>query len=173
VRRTASGRYAAGAQLVLIGLTAMRGSTLYDLAEPHLRRLSADTGETANLSVRTGRSQWVYLRQVLSTRSIHHASRIGRVLPLEGTAAGAALDGRVGAAGYAIALGTLEPEVAAVAAPIGLPGGAIAGALSVSAPAYRVDEAALAAIGVRVVEAASRLSLELVGASASSGGVRP
>src|SRR5688572_32347883 len=49
VRRDLEGRYAPGARLLQVGLASLRSYSLYDLAEPHLQRLSQASGETANL----------------------------------------------------------------------------------------------------------------------------
>lgn len=165
VRKDDSGRFLPGVRLMLIGLSALRGSTLYDLADPFLHELAQSTGETANLAARADGQHWIYLRQVLSRHAIHHASRIGRVMPVADTAVGAALSGDLGPGGYAARCRTFEPDVCAVAAPIVLPSGVVAGALSVSGPYYRLDETTVADYGARVARAARELSLQLGGAA--------
>lgn len=161
VRRNGEHRYAPGTRLVQIGLSAVRGLSIYEVSEPHLRRLSEASGETANLSVRADANNAVYLRQVVSPRSVHHASWLGRMLPIRRTAAGAAIAGRVNARGYVARRNTLERDVSAIAAPVYGPGGKIVAAFSITAPSYRVGEKDLQRLGALVVEEAERASAAL------------
>jgi DNA-binding IclR family transcriptional regulator len=161
VRRDGENRYAPGSRLVQLGLSAVRGLTVYELAEPHLRRLSEASGETANLSVRADADHAVYLRQVVSPRSVHHASWLGRMLPLRKTAAGAAIRGRVSRLGYVARRNTLERDVTAIAAPVYGPGGEIVAAFSITAPSYRVGDKDLRRLGALVVAEAQKASLAL------------
>jgi DNA-binding IclR family transcriptional regulator len=161
VRRNGANRYAPGTRLVQIGLSAVRSLTIYEVCEPHLRRLSAASGETANLSVRADANNAVYLRQVVSPRSVHHASWLGRMLPIRKTAAGAAIAGRVNERGYVARRNTLERDVTAIAAPVYGPGGEIVAAFSITAPSYRIGEKDVRRIGALVVEEAQRASAAL------------
>ena len=147
-----------------IGLSALRGVSLYEVAEPHLRRLAEGSGETANLAVRADREQSIYLRQVLSQRAIRHVSWIGRMLPLKRTAVGAALTGRLGEQGYVARRKTVEPDVTAVAAPIYGPGGGIVAAFSITGPSYRISDEDLPRFGLLLVEEARLATAELGGA---------
>lgn len=161
VQRDADGRYRPGMQLIRMGLNALRGQTLFELAEPHLQALAERTGETANLAVRSDSQHWVYLRQVLSRRAIHHGAWTGRLLPLSGTATGAALLGGTGTLGYVVQRGAVEPDVTAVAAPVLGPTGHIAGALSITGPSYRIGDGDLAKFGAALSDQATRLSAQL------------
>jgi len=161
VRRDGENRYAPGTRLVQLGLSAVRSLTIYELAEPHLRRLSEASGETANLSVRADAHNAVYLRQVVSPRTVHHASWLGRMLPIRRTAAGAAIAGRVNALGYVARRNTLERDVTAIAAPVYGPGGEIVAALSITAPSYRVADKDLRRLGELVVAEAQKASIAL------------
>lgn len=172
VTRDATGRYGAGARLLQVGLSALRGSSLYELAGPYLRELSEASSETANLAVRVDADNAIYLRQVISPKSIHHSTWLGMMLPLEKTSAGAALLGRVGPHGYATARGTLERDVTAVAAPVRDAGGGIVAALSITGPTFRIADEVLARFGALVVDAARRASAQL-GAPADPGRSRP
>lgn len=163
VRRDGENRYAPGTRLVQIGLSAVRSLSIYELAEPHLRRLSEASGETANLSVRADAKNAVYLRQIVSPRSVHHASWLGRMLPIRKTAAGAAIAGSVNAHGYVARRNTLERDVTAIAAPVYGPGGQIVAAFSITAPSYRVGEKDLRRIGELVAEEAQKASMALGG----------
>ena len=162
--RQGDGRYGPGIRLVQIGLSALRGVSLYEVAEPHLRRLAEGSGETANLAVRADREQSIYLRQVLSQRAIRHVSWIGRMLPLKRTAVGAALTGRLGEQGYVARRKTVEPDVTAVAAPIYGPGGGIVAAFSITGPSYRISDEDLPRFGLLLVEEARLATAELGGA---------
>ncbi len=159
-QRLADGRYSAGMRLVQVGLSALRNLSIYDLAEPHLRRLSEASGETANLAVRADGNQAIYLRQVLSERTIRHASWVGRSLPLERTAIGSALTGRVNERGFAVKRNAFEPDVTAIAAPIYGAGPEIVAAFSLTGPSYRISDADLERFGSLVTEEARSASME-------------
>lgn len=162
-RRDADGRYGPGTRLLQVGLAALHRTSLYDLAEPHLRRLSEASGETANLALRADEANAIYLRQVVSPRSIHHASWLGRMLDLRKTAVGAALLGQVEANGYLARRDTLEPGVTAIAAPVYGPGGRIVAALSITGPSFRITERDVARFGALVAKEA-RLASAALGA---------
>jgi DNA-binding IclR family transcriptional regulator len=161
VRRIGDGRYAPGARLLQMGLAALRSTDVYDLVEPHLHHLSEQSGETANLAVRADEQNAIYLRQVISPRTIHHASWLGRMLDLGKTAVGAALLGELGAEGYVGRRDTLEAGVTAVAAPVYGPGGRIVAALSITGPSFRITEGELARFGRLVAKEAALASQRL------------
>lgn len=161
VKRDAGGRYVPGTRLMQIGLASLRGSSVYALAEPHLRRLSQTSGETANLAVRADAGHAIYLRQVVSPHSIHHASWLGRTLALRKTAVGAALLGEIEAGGYVARRNTLELGVTAIAAPVYGPAGGIIAAFSITGPSFRISERNVARFGALVVKEARIASLEL------------
>lgn len=161
VERDARG-YAPGVQLARIGLGALRRFAAHLVSERHLRRLVTLTGETANLAVKANESQAVYLRQVYSTKSLRHASWIGKPLPMTTSASGAALRGLVGNVGYAARRDMVERGFTAIAAPIYDASGEIVAAISVAGPSSRIDNKTLARIGRVVVEQARLASSEMV-----------
>ena len=161
VRRDGAGSFAPGTRLMQIGLASLRGLSIYDLSEPHLRALSEASGETANLAVRADAGHAIYLRQVVSPHSIHHASWLGRMLPLRRTAVGTALSGKVERSGYVARRDTLEPGVTAIAAPVYGPGGEITAAFSITGPSFRIAEREIPRIGALVVRQARLASVEL------------
>lgn len=167
VRRDLEGRYGPGLRLMQLGLAALRSTDLYDLAEPHLRRLSEQTGETANLAVRGDDTNAIYLRQVVSPRSIHHAAWLGRLIDLKKTAVGAALLGEVGEKGYVARRNTLEPDVTAIAAPVFGAGGRIVAAFSITGPSFRITDRDIARFGPLVATQAALASAELGAPQAS------
>jgi DNA-binding IclR family transcriptional regulator len=97
----------------------------------------------------------------VSRRAVRAESWVGRTIPLRGTAMGAALRGQLGPEGFAVMSAAVEPDVTAIAAPFRDHLGGIAGALSVTAPAYRTTDEAAAAHGRALVEHANALSREL------------
>ncbi|HEY0879743.1 MAG TPA: IclR family transcriptional regulator [Zeimonas sp.] len=161
VERDAEGRYRSGARLLQVGLSALRGSSLYELSEPFLRGLSEASGETANLAIPVDEHHAIYLRQVISPKSIHHATWVGRSLPLDCTAVGGALRGLAETAGYVAMRDTLERDVTAVAAPVRDAGGRVVGALSITGPSFRISDDDLARFGRLVADAARRASMQL------------
>lgn len=163
VAREEDGRYGPGPALVRLGLGALRGLPLHERSGPFLSALSARTGESANLAVPEGENRAIYLRQVISPRTIRHQSWLGRPFPLKRTAVGRALIGRVEADGRYATRTTREPDVSAVAAPVHGPGGDIVAALSMTGPTYRIDDETLCRHGDAVVELAREFSLALGG----------
>lgn len=169
VRRDSEGRYAPGTRLLQAGLAALRGTDIYDLSEPHLRRLSEASGETANLVTRADADNAIYLRQVLSAHSLHHAGWLGRLLPISATAAGQALLGHAGREGYLAMRDALEEGVTAVAAPVRGADGRIVASLSITGPGFRIRDSQLARFGALLVAEAAQLS-EALGAPALAPG---
>lgn len=161
VTRNAEGHYGPGARLMQIGSASLRGFRVYDLAQPHLLSLSQGSGETSNLAVRVDSENAVYLRQVVSPRSIHHASWLGRTLSLRKTAVGAALLGETESGGYIARRNTLDPDVTAIAAPVYGPAGEIIAAFSITGPTFRISEGDLIRFGALVVEETRSASVEL------------
>ena len=161
VRRGPDRRYVVGSRLVGLALAALQSTRLYEMAGPHLRALSEETGGTANLGLLDDDGRVLYLRQSPSRHAIRHATWPGRTIPAQGTAISAALLGRVPAEGYVATRRTIEPDVTAVAAPIFGPDDDIVGALSLTGPTFRISDHALAVIGRAVARQAQRASLEL------------
>jgi DNA-binding IclR family transcriptional regulator len=160
VRRGEDGRFRSGPELVRLAAATLRAEPAYELADPHLAALTLATGETANLGV-AGADGVVYLRQSASPRTVRAESWVGRTVPLQGTAIGAAVRGEVGAGGFVVTAAAVEPDVTAIAAPFRDHRGEIAGALSVTAPTYRTSDSDAAAYGRAVVQHANELSREL------------
>ena len=145
VARDDSGGYRAGPRLVQLGAQALAREPLVRMCTPALQNVVRVSGESAYLSVRGPGSTALYVAMIEGTHSIRHSSWVGRTVPLEGSAVGAVLLGRVPAAGYVILRSGVERDVTAVAAPIRAPGGATGdlniGALSIVGPDYRMDRA--------------------------------
>jgi DNA-binding IclR family transcriptional regulator len=169
---------------------AVRGDDLVRLAEPCLRRLAEESGETANLIVpRPGATEAI--AQVDGRHVLGAANWIGRELGLHCTAAGkvflafgvlslpdgelaqltpatitdraalaADLD-RVRSTGYATLVDELEPGLAAVGAPVRDASGAVVAALTVAGATLRLPAQRLALLGRVAVEQADALSARL------------
>lgn len=161
LRKTESGRYACAARLVSIALATLQGMSIYEVSLPHLTALRDATGETANLAVPGQDGRPIYSRQVESTRSIRHKVWLGETLPSEGTAMGDAMLGTLDEDGFAMRLGSIEPDVAAVAAPVRDGVGTIIGAFSITMPLYRANEDKMRRYGLLVVDHANQASTEL------------
>jgi urocanate hydratase len=134
------GGYRSGPRMLQLGAQALAHDQLIPRCGPSLRSLVEATGESAYLSVRGPGATALYVSLVEGTHSIRHASWVGRTGPLEDSAVGAALLGRVPDGGYVSRRSAVETDVIAIAAPIRRPGG-IAGALSIVGPDYRIDHA--------------------------------
>ncbi len=161
LKKTEAGSYVFGPRMLKIALACLRGSSLFELAGPRLLSLRDRTGETANLAVRNGPDTAIYVRLEESPKPIRHNTWLGQPVPLHGTAIGAAILGDLDARGYAVLMGSLEPDVAAIAAPVRDNQGEIVAAISITMPLYRASETLAASIGEMLCVEAGRLSLEL------------
>src|SRR5262249_19131242 len=121
------------------------------------------TGENTNLAVRVDQRSFSYVRQVMTRHSVRHATWVGRLQPLKGTANGAVLLGNVPPAGYVATRKTIEPDITAIAAPLYAPGGQIIASLSITAPTYRITDHKLTQFARLLVDGASRVSQLLNG----------
>lgn len=82
--------YAAGPQLIKVGLAAVDGLSLRRLARPVLERLCEEVSETVHL-VRFFGTNVVFLDSVETTRGLRVGSRIGRYMLAHCTACGKAI----------------------------------------------------------------------------------
>jgi urocanate hydratase len=121
--------------------------------------LAEATGESAYLAVRE-RTSAVYLTAAESSRAIRHTGWVGRTVPLDITAVGAALTGD----GSPVAhrnVGAVEPDVSAAVAPVVGPDGDVVAAISVLGPAQRLRGRALDVTAAAVLAAAEALGRDL------------
>lgn len=160
VRRGPDRLYRLGPQVVQLGLVALRDMSLYEAARPHLRVLAEGTGESVQLGVLSGRDV-LYIDQVSSYRLVQVASWVGRTVPVDGTAIGAAIQGRVCPAGYTSTRHTIDPDVSSVAAPVFDQSGAIVGAINIIGPTYRISDEQLERMGMLVAEHTRQISARL------------
>jgi IclR family transcriptional regulator, acetate operon repressor len=169
-------RYRLGVEIIRLGTLALRSFDIVERMQPAMEKLSGRTGETINLAVPDG-AGILNVAELPSTyilscssgwtgrRTRPHAVANGKVLLAYGAipfprvlerytastitsldALRAELDA-VRADGYAKAVGELEDELVAVAAPVFAPAGACVAALSISGPAHRMPAEKLDALG--------------------------
>ena len=71
-----TGRYQLGPRILELGLSALSRLDIYELSRPHLRRLVAETGETAHIGIlRDG--EITSIANVRSTQALHAPSEVG------------------------------------------------------------------------------------------------
>jgi DNA-binding IclR family transcriptional regulator len=187
-----TGRYRLGPRLVELGNAALGQLDLRQLARPHLRALVAATGETATLSVPAERDA-VTVEFEQSPRSVQSVARLGRPSVGHATATGKvmlAFGGRplpegslqrytertttdpaalarelrsVRERGWAAAVEERERELAAIAAPVPGPGGALTAILGVQGPVPRFGRAERERAAAHLLAAAAALSARLGG----------
>lgn len=87
VRQDESKRYRVGPRLFMQAAGAFTENTLVDLAQPHLRRLADETGETAHLAVRADNGIAV-IAKVEARSPIRSSERLGIIRPAHCTALG-------------------------------------------------------------------------------------
>ena len=161
--------------------TSVAEDRLLTLAPAILRRLVAELGESAHLSVRQG-AQVLTLLSESPSSTLHAPGRVGGLAPIATTSAGRVLVsdlgedelvelGLAGASaaiararedGFAIVREEFEPGVVAAAVPIRDAAGRVLAALNVSAPRFRF-EARLDEAAQLLIEVAGELSAELRG----------
>lgn len=142
VRRDEAGDYAAGPTILRIAASLRAGSLLdrlTALAQPHLDRLTARTGESTYLAVSDGRVG-TYVATAESPRAIRHVGWIGQHVALEASALGAAL-AEPGVT--AIRTGAIEPDITAICRAVPT-AGELAIAISIVGPEHRLTEAVCA-----------------------------
>jgi IclR family transcriptional regulator, acetate operon repressor len=159
-REEAGGTYRPGSRLIQLGAQALSNESLIDLAKPVMERLVADVGESVYLSVVGHGGTALYISIVEGTHSVRHASWVGRTVPLDTSAAGHALCGRVPEQGFVIVERGVEADVTAIACPIYSEARVVA-ALSLVIPSYRLSRAQAAKHGRKLVKAATALSAGL------------
>ena len=128
------GTYSLGLELVSLASRVDYVDTLRIAARAHLVQLRDATHETASLLVRDG-DHALYVDQVESRHVLRIASWVGRRVPLEGTATGAALADRTTAH---VARDVVEPGVTAIACAVDV--AHQDAAISILAPGWRIRE---------------------------------
>jgi len=172
VVRDRGGRFRLGGRLVGWGAAAGAGLALVEPARAVLERLSAETGESAQLYVREG-DQRVCVATHERPTGLRDTVALGATMPLTKGSGGrvllawapdrerfdvdAGVLATVRAAGWAATVGEREPGVASVSAPVRV-GGAVVAAISVSGPAERLGRDPGSRFADPVVAAAADLA---------------
>lgn len=159
LRRDSRGRFALGPKLVELGRAASDGFSLSELARTALEQLVADTGESAQLYVRSG-DRRICIDAVESPHGLRTIVAIGATLPLDRGSAGRVLsqEPSVLRRGWAESVGEREAGVASVSAPIFDKAGTIRAAVSVSGPISRTTKSPGSKYATAVLEAAKSIS---------------
>ena len=156
VSRDESGDFRPGASVIQLGALALGHESLVSLCTPAMKGLVAKTGESCYLSIPGPGDTGIYIAIVEGTRSVRHASWVGRSIPLEGSAAGQILTGGQPDRGFAVVRSGVEDDVTAVAAPVVM-GGRTVAAMSIVVPSYRLNEKKALHIGEELVKVASNI----------------
>ena len=90
VERTATGKFRLGLRLFDFGYRAIEQYALRDRAQPHLRRLVAETEETAHLCI-LEQARVIYIDKIEPARSVRMITRIGSSNPVHCTSVGKAI----------------------------------------------------------------------------------
>ena len=90
VERTTSGKFRLGLRLFDFGNRAIEQYDLRDRAQPHLRRLVAETEETAHLCILEA-AHVIYIDKIEPARSVRMITRIGASNPVYCTSVGKAI----------------------------------------------------------------------------------
>jgi len=128
------GSYSLGLELVSLASRVGRVDRLRIACRPHLIRLRDATQETANLIVHDG-DHALYVDQVESRYSLRHSGWVGRRVPLEGTATGAAFSDR--SRSHVVA-DAVELGVTSITCAVDLPEDEVA--VGITAPNWRIEE---------------------------------
>ena len=162
--RAAGGTFSVGPTFLRLAVASLEASPMARLilaAQPHLNALTEATGESSYLAV-LEHDHALYLATAESTRAIRHAGWVGRTVPLDTTAVGAALAGQKPGQAHCV-ISAVEPDVSAAVAAVSGPDGALVAALSVFGPSQRLTGKAMKAAGAAVLKTAGALSIDLVG----------
>jgi DNA-binding IclR family transcriptional regulator len=109
----------------------------------------------------------LYIGIVEGTHSVRHASWVGRTVPLNKSAAGRALRGRVPDVGYVVVERGVEADVTAIASPV-YSQARIVAAMSLVIPSYRLTKSQIVECGRLLTVATGEVSAQLSRSSKST-----
>ena len=152
LRKLPDGSYQVGAAPLRLASLFQRQTRTSDLVPPILRDVVERTEECASFYIREG-NFGVCLHRVDCSRMVRDTIREGDRLPIDKGAAchvlrafcgesGKKLD-EVRVHGYCTSFGEYDPEIAAVSVPVVGMHQTLVGALTISGPRYRFDEASV------------------------------
>jgi IclR family acetate operon transcriptional repressor len=172
VSKDESGMYRPGARIIQLGAQALSNESLIDLAGAAMEELATDSGESVYLSVEGHADTALYIGIVEGTHSVRHASWVGRTVPLDTSAAGHVLRGKVPEDGYVVVERGVETDVTAIACPV-YSQARIVAALSLVIPSYRLTTSQAKQHGRMLVSAAAGISARLSSSPKTSPPERP
>ncbi|MDT5265231.1 MAG: IclR family transcriptional regulator, acetate operon repressor [Mycobacterium sp.] len=172
VSKDESGMYRPGGRIIQLGAQALSNESLIDLAAEAMEYVATETGESSYLSVEGHAGTALYISIVEGTHSVRHASWVGRTVPLETSAAGHALRGKVPDDGFVVVERGVETDVTAIACPV-YSQARIVAALSLVIPSYRLTTSQATQHGRMLVSAAAGISARLSSSPKSSLPERP
>jgi len=166
--RLESGRFALGGTLFQLGNLYRQTFPLIDYVRPTLERLAAQMKESASFWVPEGDYR-VCLCRVESSQHVREAMfREGERLVLDKGPTSTLLRAFSGAKGArfdkvrrevaAVSLGLYRADVAGISCPVFLPGGALAGAVTLTGPRQRFDRRAVLRMKAAVRQAAEEVT---------------
>lgn len=167
VSKDQSGTYRPGSRIIQLGAQALSNESLIDLSGEAMEELATETGESVYLSVEGHAATALYISIVEGTHSVRHASWVGRTVPLDISAAGHALRGKVPEAGYVVVERGVETDVTAIACPV-YSQARIVAALSLVIPSYRLTASQAKRYGRMLVTATADVSARLSSTPKSS-----
>lgn len=157
LRRRSDGRFALGYRLLSLGERAAAQIPLVEAAEPHLKALRDQTGESAQLYVRDG-DERVCVLAAESAHGLRTIVSVGSRLTMAAGSAAAVLRGEAGPGTWVASVEERERGVASVSAAVTGPDGAVVAAVSVSGPVDRTTRDPSRRYGPAVAAAARAIS---------------
>ena len=154
------GMYRPGSRIIQLGAQALSDESLIELAAPAMEELATETGESVYLSVEGHAATALYISIVEGTHSVRHANWVGRTVPLDISAAGHVLRGKVPEDGYVVVERGVEADVTAIACPV-YSQTRIVAALSLVVPSYRLTASQAKQYGRMLVSATADVSARL------------
>ncbi|MDR5809232.1 IclR family transcriptional regulator [Caballeronia sp. LZ019] len=173
IRKLNDGQYGIGHQPLRLATLYQRSFQIGPVVEPLLQQLSRDIGETASFYVRQGDHRLVLYR-VEPSRSVRVSIRIGEEFAIDKGASGKVLlaftepqDPRWGDVRtqlWAVSHGERDPETASASVPVFHATGELVGALTLSGPRGRFQDALTTHAAVALLlESAKRATIGLGG----------
>ena len=183
VTRFRDGRYGLAASAFRLGLAYERQNPLRQHVVPILHDLVSRGTESSSFHVVHSDTTRLCLFRVNSAHSTLDRVEAGGILPLHRGAAGRVLlaysadpqrnHEALRRDGYALSRGERDPACCGLAAPVFGPTGELAGAISLSGPAQRFTEAAIAKMRNLLLKACEETTIALGGRAATVAPARP
>lgn len=159
-RNAETQEFSPGPRLLQLGAAGLAQEHVVNAAARAMAELSEQTRESAYLSVVGFGGTALYVHIAEGWHSVRHVSWVGKTIPLDGSAAGAALTGATPYGQVAVNRGGIEDDVTALATPIGFEH-RVLGALSLVVPSYRIDAERAEVLSSALVATAESVSLSL------------